>query len=101
MNMSLFSKQPLVIDTGSAVMKAGLSGEEKPGMISKNVVGRPKHHKVMISSLEKKETIVGNECDQHRGLLRLSNPMNHGVVENWEDMEQVWKNIYSDLKINP
>ena len=48
------------------------------------------------------ELYVGNDCDSHKGLLKLSYPMNHGIVENWEDMEEVWKATYSKLKItNP
>jgi actin-related protein len=26
--------------------------------------------------------------------------MSHGVVEDWEDMETVWKSVYSELKIH-
>jgi len=45
---------------------------------------------------------VGDDCDAHKGLLKLTYPMNHGIVENWEDMEVVWKSIYTKLKIaNP
>ena len=45
---------------------------------------------------------MGDDCDSHKGLLKLTYPMNHGIVENWEDMEEVWKSIYTKLKIqNP
>ncbi len=26
--------------------------------------------------------------------------MKHGIVEDWEDMEHLWKSIYNELKIN-
>lgn len=45
-------KAPIVIDTGSGVIKAGLGGEEKPAVIFNNYVGRPKHERVMFTANE-------------------------------------------------
>jgi centractin len=50
MDGELFLNQPLVIDNGSAVIKAGLAGEETPQVIMPNMVGRPKHQKVMMTT---------------------------------------------------
>lgn len=27
--------------------------------------------------------------------------MSHGVVENWSDMETIWKNVFTRLKTTP
>ena len=27
--------------------------------------------------------------------------MEHGVVQNWEDMEAVWRHVFEELKVNP
>lgn len=32
---------------------------------------------------------------EHRGLLGLRYPMEHGVVRDWNDMERVWQYVYS------
>ena len=39
--------------------------------------------------------------DKSRGLLKLSYPMEHGVVQNWDDMEAVWRHCFDELKVNP
>ena len=34
-------------------------------------------------------------------MLAITRPMEHGLVANWEDMEQVWSSVYTDhLKTN-
>ncbi len=38
---------PIVLDNGTGVVKAGLAGEDKPSVLVHNLVGRPKHTRVM------------------------------------------------------
>ena len=57
-------------------------------------IGRPKHKRVMAGALEG-DTFVGNRAQKHRGLLSLKYPMEHGIVDNWADMEQIWAYLYS------
>ena len=26
--------------------------------------------------------------------------MEHGVVQNWDDMEQIWRHVFDELKVN-
>lgn len=49
---NIIANQPLVIDNGSGVIKAGFAGEQKPKCIFPNFVGRPKHTRVMAGALE-------------------------------------------------
>lgn len=81
--------QPVVIDNGSGTLKAGFAGEERPKVYAPAMVGRPKYQRVMTGALEQ-DTYIGSAAQQHRGLLRLTHPMEHGVVTNWNDMELVW-----------
>ncbi|KAK6457970.1 centractin actin-related protein of the dynactin complex [Scheffersomyces xylosifermentans] len=115
--------QPVVIDNGSGNLKAGFAGEDKPKAYGSAIVGRPKYQKIMAGSLlsninddskagltsaagtssstTKEETFVGNLAQENRGLLRLSYPIEHGIVNNWDDMERLWHHTYSqDLKTN-
>jgi actin-related protein len=32
---------------------------------------------------------------EHRGLLSIRYPMEHGIVKDWNDMERIWQYIYS------
>lgn len=72
-------KAPIVIDTGSGVIKAGLGGEEKPSVVFNNYIGRPKHERVMFTAQEQ-ERFVGQQAEKFKGILKLSYPMEHGVV---------------------
>jgi len=47
------------------------------------------------------ETVVGPSVDEYRGILKCSYPMEHGTVNNWEDMEILWQHIYkNELKVS-
>lgn len=112
--MSLYN-QPVVIDNGSGNLKAGFAGEEKPKSYASAIVGRPKYQKIMVGSMDSSttgtttgtvltsssSTFVGNSAQNNRGLLRLTYPIEHGIVTNWEDMELLWQSTYTqDLKTN-
>ncbi|ELT93218.1 hypothetical protein CAPTEDRAFT_101436, partial [Capitella teleta] len=32
---------------------------------------------------------------EHRGLLTIRHPMEHGIVQDWNEMERIWQYIYS------
>ena len=52
--------------------------------------------------MEAKEYVVGDVAEKLRGVLRVSYPMAHGQVNNWEDMEHIWEYIYKqELKKEP
>lgn len=57
-------------------------------------IGRPKHVRVMAGALEG-DLFVGPKAEEHRGLLSLRYPMEHGIVTDWNDMEKIWSYIYS------
>lgn len=86
--------QPVVIDNGSGTIKAGFAGDEEPRCIISNYVGRPKYIRVMAGGLEG-DTFIGKSAEQHRGLLSIKYPMEHGTVVDWNDMELIWQYIFS------
>lgn len=92
--MEMMVNQPVVIDNGSGTIKAGFAGDEEPKCIISNLVGRPKHIRVMAGGLEG-DTFIGRKADEHRGLLSLKYPMEHGTITDWNDMELIWQYIYS------
>jgi centractin len=94
------ANQPVVIDNGTGVLKAGFAGAERPHSYFPSAVGRPKHlHSNVIhvfgGKLEGCEYFVGDRVQEHRGILKISYPMEHGIVKNWEDMEKLWAHVYS------
>lgn len=86
--------QPVVIDNGSGVIKCGFAGDQIPKCRFPNYIGRPKHVRVMAGALEG-DVFVGPKAEEHRGLLSIKYPMEHGIVTDWNDMEKIWNYIYS------
>jgi len=41
------------------------------------------------------DIFIGPKAEEYRGLLHIKYPMEHGIVEDWSDMERVWQYIYS------
>ena len=92
---------PLVIDNGSGVCKAGNSGEEKPRCIFPEIIGRPRVKNVIVG-FDSKEVYVGEEALQKRGILKLSYPIEHGIIVNDIDMKLIWSYIFSkQLRVKP
>ncbi|CAB3984833.1 beta-centractin [Paramuricea clavata] len=91
---NVIANQPVVIDNGSGVIKAGFAGDQVPKCHFANYVGRPKHVRVMAGALEG-DIFIGSIAQEHRGLLNIRYPMEHGIVTDWNDMERIWQFIYS------
>jgi actin len=93
--------QILVVDNGSGVVKAGFSGEDAPRSIFPSIVGRPKNLNVLIG-VECKDEYLGDEAQQKRGILKISYPIEHGIVKDWDDMEKIWNHtFYVELRVSP
>lgn len=94
-------KPTIIIDNGSGHMKAGLSGQEAPSQVFPALVGRPKHGTAMPGS-DKKDFFIGEEATAKKGVLSLTYPLEHGVINDWNDMEKVWHHTFYDaLRVNP
>ena len=91
----------IVVDNGSGVIKAGFSGDDAPRGIFATVVGRPKQPGIMVG-MDQKDSFVGDEAIEKRGILNLNYPVDRGMIKHWDDMEKVWHHtLYSSLKVAP
>jgi len=93
--------QSIVIDNGSGICKAGFSGDDAPRAAFPSIIGRPKHQSVMVG-MDTKDLYIGEEAQSKRGILNLKYPIDHGIITNWEDMEQIWYHtLYNELRVVP
>lgn len=97
----VLTNQPVVIDNGSGVIKGGFAGSELPHSFFNSVVGVPKYVKFMAGSDVDNTQFVGDNAERHRGLLKLTYPIEHGIVKDWVNMEKIWSYMYTNkLKVS-
>merc|ERR1711939_929481 len=87
-------KPAIVVNNGSGMMKAGCSGEDAPKVTFSSVVGYPKQKTALVGT--DKDYYIGEEAQQKRGILILKYPLEHGIVQNWDDMEKVWRHTFDN-----
>jgi len=95
------SEEPIVvIDNGSNMIRAGISGEDAPRAVFPAVVGRPKFSS--MQGVAQKSEYIGDEAMSKKNILNLTYPISAGIVESWEDMERVWNHtFFNELRVTP
>lgn len=92
----------VVADLGTGSIKAEFAGAEAPRVFA-NVAGTVKYRALIqdqqIEGLLDGSTFVGNDVDKHRGLCRLTYPMEHGHVTNWTHMPQLFRHVTNALGV--
>ncbi|KZV96780.1 Actin/actin-like protein [Exidia glandulosa HHB12029] len=97
--------RPLVVDNGTGFVKVGFAGSNFPEHVFPSLVGRPilrAEERVSGTSAVIKDLMVGDEAAEFRNFLQVSQPMEHGIIKNWDDMKHLWDYTFNEkLRIDP
>lgn len=82
------------------MMQVGFGGDDAPCVLSPSIIGRPRNRHAMIG-IGQKDIYFGDEAVARRGILRLSYPIEHGIVRDWEVIERLWEHTFEkQLTVN-
>ncbi|XP_035674718.1 actin-3-like [Branchiostoma floridae] len=77
----------VVVDNGSGMIRAGFAGEDAPKAVFPTVVA---------------QDLVGHEAKAQIDTRKLTCPIEHGIITNWDDMEKVWRHMFDkELQVSP
>ena len=55
-----------------------------------------------MPGVDDKKEYVGEEAQAKQGILKLSYPIEHGIVNDWDAMEKIWHHcFYDELRLDP
>ena len=98
---STTQQQILVLDIGTNSIKAGFAGEISPRCEVPTVLGRSNKNSIM-SKVIKPKPAIGAEALKNRDILTIKNPIKNGVIENWEELEEIIHfTCFNELQIDP
>jgi len=93
---------PLVVDNGTGFVKVGYAGSNFPEFSFPSIVGRPilraeeRGTSTGGNAMNITDVMVGDLASQYRTYLQVTQPMEHGIVRNWEDMKLLWDYTFND-----
>mmetsp|Transcript_11361 Transcript_11361/g.27381 ORF Transcript_11361/g.27381 Transcript_11361/m.27381 type:complete len:430 (+) Transcript_11361:114-1403(+) len=86
----------IVIDNGTGTTKVGFAGEDDPRCVFATLVAHP-----TSTFGPNSKTKVGQEAYTKWGILDVKQPIERGVITNWDDMETIWHHAFYELKASP
>ena len=96
----------VVIDNGTGYTKMGYSGNPLPSFIIPTAIGQNDTKQKIASSkltgLEDLDFFIGDEANERKTTYTVSFPIQHALIENWNDMEHFWEHcIFRYLRCEP
>jgi actin-related protein 2 len=92
----------VICDNGTGFVKCGFAGAQFPTSIFPSMVGRPQlRYEEKVEGIEIKDIMVGDEASLARHMLKISYPIENGIVKDWNDIEHIWDYTFSEkLRVN-
>lgn len=85
------------------VHEVGYDPDQTYTIVFPSIVGRPiLRAEERVGSAVIKDIMIGDEAAENRNYLQVTQPMEHGIVRNWEDMKHLWDYTFDEkLKVDP
>ena len=91
----------VIIENGSATIKAGFAGDDHPRAMFRSVLGSPKVAST-VGGANLRDLYVGDEAWGKRSTIDLRSPIKRGTVTSWDDMEKIWQHTFhNELRVAP
>lgn len=99
--------EAIVFDTGTAMVRAGVAGEDAPRSVLQNICGKVKPNNVGYKTTNNnllrdplKNYVGVDVMSQREEILDLVYPMENGMISNWDIMEKIWMHtLFDELKL--
>jgi len=97
------NKNIVICDNGTGFVKCGFAGAQFPTSIFQSMVGRPiMRYEEKVQGIEIKDIMVGDEASAARSMLKITYPLENGIVKDWNDIDHLWDYTFQQkLSINP
>ena len=98
-----------VIDNGTGYTKMGYAGNCEPQHIIPTLIatraesaGGNSHIRSKAAEIADLDFFIGDEALKHNKSHQINYPINHGLIENWDNMEKIWQRcIFKYLRAEP
>lgn len=99
------AEKTIVLDNGSGSIYAGFAEEEAPLAVFSTCTGHRKKggsqdiNFIDFSDPDKYKSFV---TDVKSGELKISYPIEHGIIVDWDGMEAIWNHAFTNMMgVNP
>ena len=85
-------EDPIVCDNGTGFIKAGRCTSHFPQHSVPSVIGHPHPNfaELVDRTIDMNSEFIGEQIEEKRAALKLTYPMEEGIVKDWDIMEKVW-----------
>ena len=109
MEIRFDESEVIVVDVGTGYIKAGYSGEDLPRVVIPTIIGMHESSSVddaTTNAGDSKPKVVskkvGNEAYLHQSDHELYNPIQRGIVTDWDKLTELLEHVfYTELGIEP
>ena len=81
----IYGREAAILDCGAETLKAGYSGDDAPSVTIANTIGYEG------GKGQGGASYVGEEAMERDTSLQMYQPVDHGIVSDWVEMEAIWR----------